>query len=234
MLQSFLIAAPQDPNGSSKDHDDGNDGNNDDNDGENAADEGEQPPESADAPPPENQAAGSSTDTKRWTKGMLYAAYKGRGPHRMTFDFLHQPSVREHLVIISELGRALQTQYTRDLDAQKSPRLERFKWVADRATNGSALSAAIRILNVLFSPRFHTKLRLTPPIAARVLDTWDERIQDDMQILGLALEFAINLAGNFVWSEQMYSWTLPLACGGLLSQSCLTKKSIIMIPDMTT
>ena len=62
----------------------------------------------------------ASSSTKRRTKTQLYAKYKGRGPHRMAYDFLHTDSLRQELTIICEIGGVLQSQYAMDLDSQKS------------------------------------------------------------------------------------------------------------------
>ena len=156
----------------------------------------------------------ASSSTKRWTKTQLYAKYKGRGPHRMAYDFLHTDSLRQELTIICEIGGVLQSQYARDLDSQNSDRLSRFRWVAQRATCGSAKGIAVKILLKLFSLDFHAKLRLIPHVGKTL-----KADRAEIALLDLAFKFATNLAANVVWGRQLYSHTLPFCCGALLSGS---------------
>ena len=176
-------------------------------------------------PAEENQqpAASSSAPGKKWTKSQLYNAYKGRGPHRMTCDFLHEPGLREHLVILVEFGKPLAQKYAADLRAQKG-RTERLFWASRREAFGSALETGAQVLMVAFSPYFHKRRRLTPACPGMALNCDDERIADEVALMRLAATFAGNLASNWIWSQQMFSLTLPFAAASLLSGSYLGDK----------
>ena len=164
---------------------------------------------------------GSSKDRKRWSKSELYSAYKGRGPHRMCFDFLHAEGseagigLRQELVIISELGSALNHKYADDLDSQRD-RLGALKWAASRASPSSCLGTLVSILDVVGKGQFGAKLRLAPRTGV-VLQP--HQCPDDIMAMELAWNFAVNLCGNYAWGQQLYAWTLPVAVAGLLDDS---------------
>ena len=172
----------------------------------------------------EEAAAPSSSkqQQRRWSKSALYAAYKGKGPHLMTFDFLHDNECRDHLCIIQGIGQRLHWRYVQDLDAQKT-RIGRLSWAAQRSTVGSSITTVLSILEVLSNEAFQKRLGLLPKVPGTVLCATDPIVQHDVEMMKLATKFAINVASNFCWSEQLYAWTLPVGAASLLAESNLAK-----------
>ncbi len=170
----------------------------------------------------EPEPASSSKDrpkakakTQKWTKAQLYSAYRGRGPHRMVFDFLHERTLREKCEILSRLGAPLLNKYAADLLVQKGNSIDRLRWYAKRSCDANESTVA-EILYTVFTPEFQSSLRFTPRLN-RVVEPNDSHIQDEVEVAQLASTFAANLAANYSWSQQMFRWTFPFAVAGLLS-----------------
>lgn len=84
---------------------------------------------------------------------------------------------------------------------------------------GSSLRVGLRIILTLFSPDFHSKLRLLPKCPGPTFNAADKVIADDVAAMELAANFAFSLASNYMWGQQMFSLSLPFAAAGLLAGS---------------
>lgn len=103
---------------------------------------------------------GSSRDKEknRWTQNQLYAAYKGRGPHRMTCDFLHEDGLQEELASYG-LADLLEANTVATWRRKRMEWIDYNNYVANRAQVGSFLDTAIELLEVVharLSPRPQT------------------------------------------------------------------------------
>lgn len=66
----------------------------------------------------ENEEQVPDSSNRNWTKKELYAAFRGRGPHRMILDFVHDPSLRQELTILAFIGAPLQHAHAEALEIQ--------------------------------------------------------------------------------------------------------------------
>lgn len=175
---------------------------------DNAADDDDAPPEgeaprgSADPPP-----------AKRLTKSELFAMYKGKGPHVMNLDILSEDKHRAHACIVVHVAAPLHEQYQSELKAQSEGLLPMLDWVSARA-NGAGMDVVHNTLKAGVSTVLYTAMRCAPHCNPAA-DFDHETMQDDIQLAEQATKFSVELAANCAWAQQLYSLTLPL-CGGVL------------------
>eukprot|EP00435_Cladocopium_sp_Y103_P065603 s253_g27.t1 len=154
------------------------------------------------------------TKKKVWTKSQLYAAYSGKGPHQMNFDFLHEAKLREKAVILVDVAWPLYERYSQDLQHQKGNRVELLRWVSARS-RGSGFRVTHAILRVLASPRLYERMRLAPR-SRRPLPPDHVDLVYDTELVSNAYRFGIELGSNWTWSQLLFKYTLPFATAALL------------------
>ncbi|CAK9104319.1 unnamed protein product [Durusdinium trenchii] len=103
-------------------------------------------------------------------------------------------------------------------------------WVADRAA-GDQQRVGFEILRALADMNLYKQMRCAghcyPPADVNYL-------LDDAELVEVATKFAVELAANTSWAQMLYTMTLPLACGTLLSQkkadrvSCLKHLRVLV------
>ena len=166
-----------------------------------------------------NANAGKATKKKKYTKADLYKAYKGRGPCKMTLDFLRDPALKRHCVIIPGIADPLEKFYNESLKRQQDGIPSMLQWAADRCTasEGSYWRVVCDILTRQHDRYLHQDMHLVPPTVPPV-SRKAEWIKDDLEALKTMSELAGHLAACVLWGQLMFTMALPHAAAFFVSK----------------
>ena len=189
----------------------------DDNDAAAGADDAENDDDEENDDPDDHEMGPAGCSARPLSKSELCAAYKGKGPHAMYYDIMHDDKLRASAEILCQVARPLHEQYRNDLKAQQGDLDEILAWNASRSLGGT-MSAVNKILMASSTSHLFRVMRVSghcnPPV-----DYDPVQLEDDIVLAEKAFRFSIHLAGNYAWSEQYNQLTLPMAAASLLSQS---------------
>lgn len=154
------------------------------------------------------------------TRQELYAYYSGKGPASMCFDFLSDPFLQGHCIIMVWAAEPLERLYQTTLQQMKTP-LSQMIFAAERCRTGhfkTAMECATMFCNDsllarLGFPPGMSEVGVVPKIH---LDTATKESREYV-LHKLIFKYGMTLASEIAWSFMHFHWQFPYCVAAALN-----------------
>ncbi len=146
----------------------------------------------------------------------LYKMFNSRGPTNMIATFMGDQSLKQIAYIIEQVSSPLELSYYHTLKQVSAGWETQAKWGSQRAA-GSWMETVVAILQTLNSKKLRNDLGMTPSMQLAVppedFPLW---ALEEVETLKRAYNFAVSLAGHWLWSNVHFFLEFPAVIASVL------------------